>query len=60
MGENQARLLRFAIKYCNGTWSSYGHDRATVDAINSLARAGFIRLNEFRQFTLATGEYAYA
>ena len=55
MGKNQARLLRFAIQY--PTWHTYGKDRATVNAIRSLASYGVVEVNEHRQFRLAMSDY---
>lgn len=54
MGKHQLRLLKFAIRFCNsGKPHSYGKDRITVRAINSLEKLGLIDVNrEFRQFTL--------
>ena len=53
MGKNQLRLLKFAIRFCrNDEWHTYGKDRSTVDAINSLVGKGLLDVNEFRQFRL--------
>ena len=54
MGRHQLRLLKFALRFPS-SWHSYGKDRATVDALNSLAGYGLIELNTFRQFRLITG-----
>lgn len=52
MGKHQLRLLKFAIKYHG--WHTYGKDRSTVSAVNTLSAMGLLELNEFRQFRLAT------
>jgi hypothetical protein len=52
MGRHQLRLLRFAIKYSQ-QWHTYGTDKATVKAINSLERMGLITVDRaMRQFKL--------
>ena len=55
MGRHQSRILRFALRY-PATWHPYGRDLAAVRAVRALAAAGFLRLNEQRQFQIATGD----
>lgn len=52
MGRNMLRLLKFLIKY--PSWTTYGHDRSTVDAIRRLRNLGLVETNEYRQVRLAT------
>lgn len=47
IGKNSLRLLKFAIKF-QGEWHSYGTDRSTRDAINTLVSLELIECNQFR------------
>jgi hypothetical protein len=49
MSKEQARLLRFAIKYPG--WQGYGPDVSRV--VHGLVKWGLLEVNEFRQFRLA-------
>lgn len=48
MSSEQARLLRFAIKYRG--WNSYGVDVSRV--VHGLVKWGLLEVNEHRQFRL--------
>ncbi len=50
MGKNVSRLLRFALNHPG--WNSYGTDRSTRDALNTLVDYQLIELNESRQFRI--------
>lgn len=48
MSSEQARLLRFAIKYKG--WHGYGADVSRV--VHGLVKWGLLEVNEFKQFRL--------
>lgn len=48
IGHNMAHALAF-IEGCRG-WSTYATDRATVNAVKSLARRGLVEVNAYHQF----------
>lgn len=49
MSSEQARLLRFAIKYPG--WQGYSSDVSRV--VYGLVKWGLLEVNEFKQFRLA-------
>ena len=53
LGKNQSHALAFACRYVG--WHTYGRDRATVQAILSLARHGLVEIsNVSRQFRVTS------
>ena len=45
---NILNTLAFFAKYSDG-WHSYSGDRATVSAVKSLVKRGYLEVNEFNQ-----------
>lgn len=52
LGRNEKHAIEF-IRRVNG-WHTYSGDRATLDAVRSLARKGLVELNQYRQFRSLT------